>query len=352
MSWLPKFRIAQKLPLAMVGVALLVSAGVGIGSYLIGSSIVSDLSARQMQTVATNRADEFSTYLKTIESDLVNSAANRERARRRARFLGRVEGLCPATPPADAKETLRLGFITENPNPPGQRQLLDKKQTGRTNYDFTHDKVQATFRHQLETQGHLDFYMFDTEGNLVYSVMKNDDFALNFAEGGDMADNGLGRAFRKALALTERGQIAYEDTSIYPLTGLPASFIATPMIDARGKLMGVMAFQMPVAPISQMLQDNANLGQTGESFFVGADKLLRSDSVYSEADDTLTTSYDNPMVEAALAGTASDRHHQRLSRHADDLDRHAGRVQRHHLGHGHHHRRGRSAGARSRSCAT
>ena len=59
------------------------------------------------------------------------------------------------------------------------------------------------------------------------------------------------------------------------------------MIDARGKLMGVMAIEMPVTPINQMLQENTNLGQTGESFFVGSDKLLRSDSLFSEADDIL-----------------------------------------------------------------
>jgi methyl-accepting chemotaxis protein len=88
----------------------------------------------------------------------------------------------------------------------------------------------------------------------------------------------------------------------------PASFLATPMIDVRGKLMGVMAIQMPVAPINQMLQDNANLGQTGESFYVGADKLMRSDSVFSEGNDTLATAtYDNPMVGAALAGTTGNR---------------------------------------------
>ena len=75
MSWLPKFKIAQKLPLAMVGSALLVSVGVGLGSYVIGSGIVADMSARQMQTVASSHADKFSTYLKTIEADLVNSAA-------------------------------------------------------------------------------------------------------------------------------------------------------------------------------------------------------------------------------------------------------------------------------------
>ncbi len=303
MGWLPKFKIAQKLPLAMVGSALLVSAGVGLGSYFIGSSIVAEMSARQMQTVASSHADKFSTYLKTIEADLVNSAATDSAVNAARDFSIAWKSFAKATPPGDPIVVLRDAFITNNPHPAGQRQLLDVNDKGRTNYDTTHDKVQAAFRRQLEMRGYRDFYMFDTTGNLVYSVMKNDDFASNFAEGGDLAATGLGRVFRKALALTERGQVAYEDASAYAIAGSPASFIATPMIDVRGKLMGVMAIEMPVAPINQMLQENANLGQTGESFFVGADKLLRSDSVFSEADDTLVATYDNPIVEAALAGT-------------------------------------------------
>ncbi len=305
MSWLPKFKIAQKLPLALVASALLVSAGVGIGSYLIGSSIVSDLSARQMQTVAASHADKLSTYLHTIQADLVKSATTESAIAAVRDFSIGWKSLPKGTPPLDPVETLRQGFITDNPHPAGQRQLLDVKQTGRTNYDFTHDKVQVVYRQQLELQGYLDLYMFDITGNMVYSVMKNDDFAFNFAEGGNMADTGLGRAFRAAMQLTERGQVVYEPASIYPVGGMPASFLATPMLDQRGKLMGVMAVQMPVAPINQMLQENSNLGQTGESFIVGADKLLRSDSLFSEGDDTLVTAYDNALVDAAIAGTPS-----------------------------------------------
>ncbi len=43
---------------------------------------------------------------------------------------------------------------------------------------------------------------------------------------------------------------------------MPASFLATPVFDPRNKLIGVMAIEMPIAPINQMMQDNANLGQT------------------------------------------------------------------------------------------
>ena len=62
MGLFPNLKIAQKLPLAVLGSALLVSAGVGIASYLIGSATVDQMSQRQMATVAAERANQFTTY--------------------------------------------------------------------------------------------------------------------------------------------------------------------------------------------------------------------------------------------------------------------------------------------------
>ncbi len=306
LAWLPRLKIAQKLPLAMVGSALLVSAGVGAASYLIGSSTVDQMSVRQMQTVAAGRAEAFQAYLKTVEEDLINSAAA-ESVQVTLRDLGIGWGQFGTTnPPVDAAATLRDHYIADNPNPAGKRQLLDAPTdpSGKKwNYDFSHSKVHPNLRAQAERRGYQDLYLFDTSGNLLYSVMKNDDFGTNFATGGKYAETGLGRVFREAMKLTQRGPVAFADLAAYaPAAGAPASFLAAPVFDPRNKLIGVMAVQMPVAPINRMMQDNAHLGATGESFYVGPDRLLRSDSLFSEADDTLTTRYENPVVAEALAG--------------------------------------------------
>jgi methyl-accepting chemotaxis protein len=215
-----------------------------------------------------------------------------------------------SSPAADPITTLRANYIDNNPNAAGSRQALDTPAQApgakKWNYDFLHSKVHPNFRRQLEARGYADLFLFDPKGNLVYSVMKNDDFARNFAEGGDLADSGLGRAFRAAAALTEPGKVAFEDLGLYAVAGIPASFLATPVFDARSKLIGVMAIEMPIGPINQMLQDNANLGQTGESLLVGADKLMRSDSVFTTGNDTLSATYDYPLVDAALGGNQAD----------------------------------------------
>ena len=299
-------KIAQKLPLALVGSALVVSAGVGIASYLIGSSTVDQMSQRQMQTVATERAKEFTTYLESIQADLVNSAIA-ESVQTTIRDFAIAWGMFSTQKPvADPVATLRGDYIERNPNPAGERQLLDASEAAKkNNYDFLHSKVHPNFRRQLEARGYSDLYLIDKDGNLLYSVMKQDDFTTNLNDG-QFAQSGLGEVYRAAMTFTEPGQVAFADVGAYAASGgAPAAFLATPVFDPRKKLIGVMAIQMPIAAINQMMQNTANLGATGESFFVGADHLLRNDSLFSEADDTLATSYSNPIADAALAGATA-----------------------------------------------
>ncbi|RYH00020.1 MAG: hypothetical protein EON57_11380, partial [Alphaproteobacteria bacterium] len=305
MGFIPNLKIAQKLPLAVLGSALLVSAGVGTASYLIGSSTVDQMSQRQMQTVAAERSNQFTTYLQGLETDLVNSAAAENVLTTMRDFTIGWGQYATKKPPLDVIAELRKAYIDNNPNPEGQRQLLDvNEDKARSNWDFLHSKVHPLLRKQMESRGYADLYFLDIKGNMIYSVMKKDDFTTNFADGGGAyADSGLGRAYRTAMAFTEPGQVAFEDLSAYaPSGGMPSSFMATAVFDQRGKIIGVMAVQMPVAGINTMMQNKDNLGATGESFFVGADHLLRSDSSFSAEDDTLVTAYDNPVVNAALAG--------------------------------------------------
>jgi methyl-accepting chemotaxis protein len=307
MGLLPNLKIAQKLPLALVGSALLVSAGVGIASYLIGSATVDQMSQRQLQTVATERANEFKTYLESIEGDLINSAIA-ESVQTTMRDFGIAWGMFSTQKPvADPVATLRGDYIERNPNPAGQRQMLDASEAiKKNNYDFLHSKVHPNFRRQLDAKGYSDLYLIDKDGNLLYSVMKQDDYATNL-NAGQYAESGLGEVYRTAMTFAEPGQVAFADVGAYAGSGgAPSAFLATAIFDPRKKLIGVMAIQMPIAPINQMMQNNANLGATGESFFVGTDHLLRNDSTFSSVDDSLTTTYDNPIVNAALAGeTAS-----------------------------------------------
>jgi methyl-accepting chemotaxis protein len=309
MAFLPKLKIAQKLPILLVGSALLVSAGVGIASYFIASSTVEGMSQRQLQTAATARADGFRTFLDAIEKDLTITATTDFVFQATRDFAINWMLFTTQKPPVDPAATLIDAYITSNPNPEDHRAALDQPAGLKAStYDFTHNKVHPTFRRQVEARGYDDFYILDPKGNLVYSVNKTADFAANFGAGGQWENSGLGKAFLGASAITEPGQVVFVDFAPYTaLGGVPASFIATPVLDPRDKkLMGVVAVRVSTAAVNAMMQRNDNLGETGESFIVGTDHLMRSDSIFSDGNDIFRTPYENALVNSALGGiTAS-----------------------------------------------
>ena len=93
--------------------------------------------------------------------------------------------------------------------------------------------------------------------------------------------------------------------------------MATPVFDPRGKLIGVLAVRDLDRADQRHDAEQATIwAQTGESFFVGPDFLMRSDSRFSEADDTLVTTLREPGGRRGAGRHSGDRRHDRLSRHA------------------------------------
>lgn len=68
--------------------------------------------------------------------------------------------------------------------------------------------------------------------------------------------------------------------SYRPSYGAPAAFIAAPIFN-KSEIIGVLAFQLPVDEINNVMTGNRNwrsdgLGETGETYLVGQDYLMRS----------------------------------------------------------------------------
>ncbi|WP_137150698.1 methyl-accepting chemotaxis protein [Devosia sp. FKR38] len=305
MGLLPHFKIAQKLPLALVGSALLVSVGVGIASYLIGSATVDELSRRQIDTIATQASSELAAYFDGISKDLAITAATESTQTTMRDFNITWGQFGTAKPPKDPVVALQDAYIKNNPDP-SQRELLDASTDAkRSNYDFAHSKVHPAFRRQLTARGYADLMLLDPAGNLIYSVMKRDDFATNFGAGGPGAATGLGQAFQAAAGMTESGQVAFADFAAYAAAaGSAQSFMATPLFDNRQKLVGVLAVAISTASVDAIMSKAEGLGETGESFLVGSDFLMRSDSRFTAEADALVARFESPDVASALAGTA------------------------------------------------
>ena len=295
MKLLPNFKIAHKLPLAVLGAALVASAAIGIGSYAISANTVATMTEDKLEMVAQQRADELGKYLASVRDDLVVTAATNTTIT----ALGDIQmGWQQLIKDQTAK--LQDVFITQNPHPADQRDLLEAPES-KMGYVITHKKFHPAFKGQRQTRGYGDIYIFDKQGNLVYSVAKQSDFAANFAAGTPLADTELGQLYNAALAATEPGQVYFSDLAPYaPMDGALASFIATPIYSGK-TMLGVLAFRMPETGIAAILDSRLGLGETGETLLVGSDGLLRNNSPFTEADDRMATAYAAASVDAALS---------------------------------------------------
>jgi methyl-accepting chemotaxis protein len=291
-----KFKISHKLPLVIIGGALVTALALGTTSYIKSSDAVHHEMQNSLQAIVQARTSALDGYFASIRKDLdiIATSPVAANALKDFAFAWKATG-------DNAQAHLQALYITDNPHPTGQKEKLDAVGDGSW-YDKAHESYHPWFRKVLQERQYYDIFLLDTQGNLVYSVYKELDYATNL-ETGEYKDTDLGNAFRAAAANAGTGKDVFFDFRPYaPSAGAPASFIAKPVVDAEGKLLGVLAFQMPVDRLNAIMNEAKGLGESGESFVVGSDNLMRSNSRFSETSTMLDRHVEINSVAAALEG--------------------------------------------------
>ncbi len=136
----------------------------------------------------------------------------------------------------DRASTLQRHYITENPNPTGEKDKLVYVRDG-AGYSFFHRQFHPGFNSLKDERGYYDVFLIDPDGNIIYTVCKELDYATNITTG-EFADSGLGEAFRAATNAAGNN-LAFVDFAPYePSLGAPASFIAKKVVANDGTLLG------------------------------------------------------------------------------------------------------------------
>ncbi|MGV0793701.1 adenylate/guanylate cyclase domain-containing protein [Mycolicibacterium sp. XJ1819] len=126
-----------------------------------------------------------------------------------------------------------------------------------------------------------DALLLDTRGNVVYSAYKGADLGTNIFTG-PYREGDLREAYRKALASNAVDYVGVTDFAAYLPAEEPTAWMVSP-VGPRNRVEGVLAVQFPIDKINRLMTVNkqweaAGLGRTGETFLVGPDDLMRSDS--------------------------------------------------------------------------
>lgn len=150
------------------------------------------------------------------------------------------------------------------------------------------------FRRMTELFEFEDVLLIDTKGNVVYSAYKGVDLGTNLLTGPYSFSN-LAGAYTKALSTNILDAVEFTDFGEYPPSlGRPAAWAVSP-VGSDGQAIGAIAVEMPIDAINSVMTGDLSwsakgLGDTGETYLVGADHLMRSTSreVVEHPDDYLT----------------------------------------------------------------
>ena len=197
--------------------------------------------------------------------------------------------------------TAQYLYISKNPHPLGSKSELLDAGDG-SEYSRTHADFHPLFKDYLERFGYYDIFLVEpTEGYIVYSVFKELDYATSL-KSGPYRNTNFARVFNQALKLPDpHGSVIADFEQYLPSYNAGASFIASPIYDGD-VLTGVLIFQMPVGKINEIMQVTDGMGESGESYLVGNDFLMRSQSRFVEENTIIRQRVESESVKQALGG--------------------------------------------------
>jgi HAMP domain-containing protein len=148
-------------------------------------------------------------------------------------------------------------------------------------YTDAHVRQHPVLRDLAEAVGGGDMLLIDPTGAIVYSVQKNADFATNLLTG-PYRDSTLAEAVR-SLELVAADQAVIVDFEPYlPAGGSPQLWV-TSLVRDGNTTVGALATPIPNSALVDITTAGGDwealgLGETGEVYIVGPDRLMRSEA--------------------------------------------------------------------------
>ncbi|MBF0358683.1 MAG: methyl-accepting chemotaxis protein [Magnetococcales bacterium] len=161
----------------------------------------------------------------------------------------------------------------------------------------------------LDKSGYYDLFLIKPNGLVFHTAARQKDYGTNLITG-PYSDSNLTHLLRSVVKTKKPGMT---DVLPYaPSNGEPAAFIAAPIISS-GVVEMVVALQLPLEGLTQILTPGDSLGSNGDIYLVGPDKRMRSDSYTRPESHSVFASFNGSLenngmdieaVTAALAGNS------------------------------------------------
>ncbi len=267
--------IRFKLPLAFVGFSVASILAIVLVSAMLSRTAQLDAADEAFEVAVANRAAQITQWLETGQATLRTTAQGKQ-------VIDALYALSAAFNDikSDPKEVLQKAYITDNPNPAGQRQLLQRAE-GTEFYHAEHAKFHRTFLSIMQEYHYYDVFLINREADIVYTVFKESDFSDNLRNG-QVAGSALAEVYELAMK-AQPGEIFLSNYEPYaPSAGAHAIFMATPIVSEMGATVGVLAVQLPETGLVKAAEASVLLGDSTEVYVITKDLTAMTNSRFGD----------------------------------------------------------------------
>ncbi len=245
--------------------------------FFSGQKVITDLRQDAIQQASGNlkltrdiRIAQLNSEIKTMYSENRFWAESKPIKEGMAQLLNSWNELS-----IDPKSTARQLYITDNPLFPNYTADYFNAKDGSL-YSANHEKMHKLIRGLTKSRGYYDVFLIANNGDIVYTVYKEDDYATNLLTG-KYKDTTLAQGFREVQENTNLNHVALYDFVPYaPSNNEAASFILSSIVDENNKTQGVLGFQLPRKSLDKILKNIITEDQKITIMAVGSDHLLRN----------------------------------------------------------------------------
>ena len=148
------------------------------------------------------------------------------------------------------------------------------------------------FTQYIHHYNYHDLFLIHPQGDIFYTVKHEEDYGTNILTG-KYKDSHLAKLVKEVL---QTKVMTISDYAPYEASlNEPAAFIAQPLISDH-HIQLIVAIQLNETSLNQIMQQREGMGETGEAYLVGSDRLMRSNSFLSPQTHSIRASFANPRV--------------------------------------------------------
>lgn len=176
---------------------------------------------------------------------------------------------------AEANLESNINFLKELKSDYNSSELGLKQYINSPEWQALTKGQRVDYQEILKKQEFYNIYYIDTNGDVLFSLKNENSLGTNIFHG-EYANTLFSKTCSEIL---ESGKMKFSDLEYYiPSNNTLSGFFCQPIRDKSGEIIGILAVQITTDRINKIIKDDIGLGETGETYIVGDDLYMRSNS--------------------------------------------------------------------------